>query len=107
MPVLPPNTPPNGGKKPQGKWAQRSKQLSFWVLIILIPVLFLQLQNGKGDQARTIRYDQYTEQLERGNVAKVTIQSGAAIVGEFAEKVPINGRPERRFSVKLPVRDSE
>ena len=63
MPVLPQNTPPNGGKKPQGKWAQRSKQLSFWVLIILIPVLFLQLQNGKGDQARQIRYDQYVEEL--------------------------------------------
>src|SRR4028119_1468125 len=97
MPVLPQNTPPGGGKKPQSKWAQRSKQLSFWVLIILIPVLFLQLQSGRGDQAPTITYTEYDQELQRDNLAKVTIQSGRAITGEFKQKIAVNGRDVRKF----------
>ena len=107
MPVLPNNSPPSGGKKPQSKWAQRSKQLSFWVLIILIPVLFLQLQSGKGEQAPEINYTQYDQELQRDNLAKVTIQSGRAITGEFKQKIAVNGREVRKFTTKLPIADSE
>ncbi len=99
MPVLPQNTPPNGGKKPGSKWAQRSKQLSLWVLIILIPVLFLQLQSGKNDQAPNVRYDQYTQELDRDNISIVTIQSGSEISCVFKQKVLIGGMEVQKFYV--------
>jgi cell division protease FtsH len=98
-----PNTPP---KKPTN-WTKFSKTLSFWILVILIPVLFIQFSNGRGEAAPTITYSQYSQELDRGNVAKVNIQAGKAITGSFREGVPVNGREAKKFTVRLPVEQSE
>jgi cell division protease FtsH len=89
-------------------WGRFSKTLSFWILIILIPVAFIQLSNGRGDQATTITYSQYDQELTRDNVAKVTIQGGKVVMGEFKNRIMgAGGREVKKFSTRLPVEDSE
>jgi cell division protease FtsH len=89
-------------------WGRFSKTLSFWILIILIPVAFIQLSNGRGDQATTITYSQYDQELTRDNVAKVTIQGGKVVTGEFKNRIMgTGGREVKKFSTRLPVEDSE
>jgi len=102
---MPPTTPVPP-KKPFN-WGRFSKTLSFWILIILVPVAFIQLSGTRGEPTPTITYSQYDRELERGNVATVTIQAGKNIVGQFKDRVAVNGREARRFNVRLPVENSD
>ena len=102
---MPPTTPVPP-KKPFN-WGRFSKTLSFWILIILVPVAFIQLSGTRGEPTPTITYSHYDRELERGNVATVTIQAGKNIVGQFKDRVAVNGREARRFNVRLPVENSD
>ena len=62
---MPPNlqTPP---PKKDRDWGRMSKQLSFWILLILIPLAFIKLTNPASEHTPTITYTQYDRELERG-----------------------------------------
>ncbi|MFL5467795.1 MAG: ATP-dependent zinc metalloprotease FtsH [Gemmatimonadaceae bacterium] len=103
MPIQTPNKTP---KKPTN-WSKVSKQLSFWVFVILVPVAIIQFSGKGSDAAPEIPYTpSYDEQLQRNNIDKVTIQAGRLLTGEFKEKVPIKGRLVQRFKVTLPTENS-
>ncbi len=102
MPIQMPNKNP---KKPTN-WSKVSKQLSFWVFVILVPVAIIQF-SGKGtDATPEISYTQYDQQLQKNNVDKVTIQAGRLLTGEFKEKVPVKGRLVQKFRSLLPTENS-
>jgi len=100
---LPMNQKPKGPKN----WGKLSKTLSFWVLITLLAGTLFTYTSGSRDSAPTISYTQYREQLANNNVASAKIQGGSAIIGEFRNKVMINRRPVAKFTVRLPVANSE
>ena len=81
MPVPTPNKDKNGGKGPN--WGKFSKTLSFWILVILIPVAFLSYNGGKETQSPEIDYTAYRAQLESGNVTAVTFQPDNLMIGKF------------------------
>jgi len=95
--------PPN---KKGFSWGRLSKTVSFWILLILIPIAFIQLSAGRADQAVQVTYTQYDQELARDNVSKVTIQGGKQITGEFKARVLVNWREVKKFSTRLPVADS-
>ena len=103
MPIQMPNKTP---KKPTN-WSKVSKQLSFWVFVILVPVAIIQFSGKGSDAAPEISYTpQYQDQLERNNVDKVTIQGGKLVTGEFKQKVPVKGRLVQKFKVMLPMENA-
>src|SRR5213083_2563405 len=103
MPIQMPNKTP---KKPTN-WSKVSKQLSFWVFVILVPVAIIQFSGKGADAAPEISYTpQYSEQLQKDNIDKVTIQGGRLVAGEFKNKVPVKGRLVSRFKVLLPTENS-
>jgi cell division protease FtsH len=103
MPIQMPNKTP---KKPTN-WSKVSKQLSFWVFVILVPVAIIQFSGKGSDAAPEISYTpQYGDQLEKNNIDKVTIQGGRLVTGEFKNKVPVKGRLVSRFKVLLPMENS-
>ena len=97
------NTPPN---KP-GNWGRLSKTLAFWILVLLVPVAFIQFSSARTDGVEKLDYWQYDEQLTADNLAKVTITAGKTATGEFKQKVMIGGKAVSRFTVTLPVENSE
>jgi cell division protease FtsH len=99
MPPTPPQSPFN--------WGRLSKTLSFWLLVILVPVAFLQLSNKGGEQAVEMDYSDYREQLDSNNIARVTIQDGIVVHGAFRQPVQVRDRDVRNFTTRLPVKDSE
>jgi len=105
MPVLPSNNSPNNKKG--FSWGRFSKTLSFWILLILIPVAFVSLTSRGNEQAPTITYSEYARELQRDNVSKVSIQDGVTVTGEFREKVGVNGREVKKFNTRLPVENSD
>ena len=102
-----PRSPGNGPKKPFS-WAKFSKTLALWVLLLLIPVVFISYSGGGADSAPTISYTQYGQELDHDNISKVTIQGGRAIVGEFKEPVTVapGGKAVKKFNTRLPVDNS-
>ncbi|MBV6521519.1 MAG: ATP-dependent zinc metalloprotease FtsH [Gemmatimonadaceae bacterium] len=97
--------PPTSPKKPG--WGRISKTLSFWILVILIPVAVIQFSGGRTEQAVEIDYTDFREQLARDNVSKVTIQDGREATGDFKQRIVISGREVKRFTVRYPIADSE
>lgn len=103
MPIQMPNKTP---KKPTN-WSKVSKQLSFWVFVILVPVAIIQFSGKGSDAAPEISYTpQYDQELQKGNIDKVTIQAGRLLTGEFKNKVPVKGRLVSKFKVLLPTENS-
>ena len=103
MPIQMPNKTP---KKPTN-WSKVSKQLSFWVFVILVPVAIIQFSGKGADATPEIPYTPlYDQQLQANNIDKVTIQAGRLLTGEFKNKVPVKGRLVSKFKVLLPTENS-
>ena len=98
MPPIPP--------KKQFNWGRFSKGLSFWILVILIPVAVIQFSGRSSEQPTEINYSDYRTELERGNIAKATIRAGQSVTGEFTQQIMVAGREVKKFTVKLPMADS-
>ncbi len=106
MAIIPPS-PPGSGKDNKFNWGRFSKTLSFWILVILIPVAFIQLASGRSEQTQKLTYSRYVDEVARGNVASVTIHGGMIVNGEFRQKVAVEGREVKKFNVRLPVANSD
>src|SRR6476646_7925417 len=104
MPIQMPN---NKTPKKPTNWSKVSKQLSFWVFVILVPVAIIQFSGMGSDAAPESPYTpQYDQELQRNNIDKVTIQAGRLLTGEFKQKVSVKGRLVQRFKVTLPTENS-
>ena len=77
MPPTPPKKPFNLGRL--------SKGLSFWILVILIPVAIIQFSGARGEPAAQIEYWQYRAELEKNNIVSATVHGGRSVEGEFRQ----------------------
>jgi cell division protease FtsH len=102
MPIQMPNKNP---KKPTN-WSKVSKQLSFWVFVILVPVAIIQFSGKGSDATPEISYSQYDDQLQHNNVDKVTVQAGRMVTGDFKQKINVKGRQVQKFRTLLPTENS-
>ena len=103
MPIQMPNKTP---KKPTN-WSRVSKNVSFWVFVLLVPVAILEFSGKGAEAAPEIPYTPlYDQQLQLNNIDKVTIQAGRLLTGEFKQKVPVKGRLASKFKVLLPTENS-
>jgi cell division protease FtsH len=93
--------------KKEFSWGRFSKTLSFWILIILIPVVLIQLSGNKSEASKQITYTQYRDALEHDNISKVVITAGKVVNGTFKQRETYGGQDVRNFSVRLPIENSE
>src|SRR5690242_18368802 len=111
MPVpMPPKNDKNKQNKGNNKgtnWGRLSKTLSFWILVIMIPVALVQLSGARADAAPEISYTQYKALLGQDNIAEVTVTAGKNVVGDFKQKEIIGGKEAKKFTVQLPVANSQ
>jgi cell division protease FtsH len=107
MPVPMPPTKNDKNNKGPTNWGRLSKTLSFWILILLIPVALIQLSGARAESAPEIRFDQYRAQLERGNISEVTVQAGKNVTGSFREPVTVSNKQAKKFTVQLPAANSQ
>ncbi len=106
MPV--PNLPKNSNNNGNGfNWGRFSKTLSFWILVILIPVALIQISGSRADASPDISYTDYKRELDRNNIKDVTMTGGKNVTGTFKEPVMVNAKPARKFGVQLPMANSQ
>jgi cell division protease FtsH len=89
-------------------WGRFSKTLSFWILILLVPVALIQLSSARAEQAPQITYTKYRDELAKNNIREVLIQAGKTVRGAFREGVslPNSTREVKRFTTQLPMENS-
>jgi cell division protease FtsH len=102
---MPLSMPPKNKK--DFSWGRFSKTLSFWILILLVPVALIQLSSARSEQAPQITYTRYRAELEKNNIREVVIQAGKVVRGEFRDRVPVANRDVKRFTTQLPMENSE
>jgi cell division protease FtsH len=90
-------------------WGRFSKTLSFWILILLVPVALIQLSSARAEQAPQIYYTKYRDELAKNNIKEVIIQAGKTVRGTFREGVllPNSTREVKKFTTQLPMENSE
>ncbi len=100
--------PERQSPNPKFSWSALSRNLVFWLLIILIPVAFYQMLGANKENYEEIGYSEFAAQLERDNLQSVEITSGKFVKGAFKNPVTRpDGKKVDHFSVILPITDSE
>jgi len=82
-------------------WGRFSKTLSFWILVILIPIAFLTYGNGRESQAPEVNYSFYRQQLESGNIKAATFQTDNVLAGQFSQPVRVGNVQAKKFVLRL------
>src|ERR1700758_1363374 len=103
--MAPSNAPKN---KKEFSWGRLSKTLSFWILILLIPVVLIQLSGARDNQAKQITYSQYLDELSNDNIVRGMITAGKVVTGDLRQAHNIGAQGEvRKFTVRWPVENSQ
>jgi cell division protease FtsH len=84
-------------------WGRISKTLSFWLLLILLPIAVIRLSGASTDSPAEIDYTTYSQQLDQGNIQRVTIEDGKTIDGDFRSRIRVGNHDASKFTVRLPV----
>jgi cell division protease FtsH len=101
----------SGPKNPKDKkdvgFSRFSKTLAFWALIVMVPIALVQLSGARSEQSPEVDYTRYRAELARDNIARVTIQAGKTVQGEFRSPSPVKGSEVKGFTTRLPMENSE
>ncbi|MEX0856182.1 MAG: ATP-dependent zinc metalloprotease FtsH [Gemmatimonadota bacterium] len=89
-------------------WTRLSKTASFWLLIILIPLLFMNLMPGGEDPRLEFTYSEFRAELAEGNVHSVTVIDQSRVEGELRDVVTREEQDYELFSTNLlgPITES-
>jgi cell division protease FtsH len=77
--------------------------VAFWALIIMVPFIIIQLVGSSRRDVQEMSYTEFLQELEQGNVLKVSVIEGKEIEGELRT----SGQAQQRFWTKLPIWHSE
>jgi cell division protease FtsH len=98
------------GKGP--KWANYSKNLAFWLLLILLPFTIFSLFTPSKDNILDLNYSDFLQRVEQGKVKSVTIIE-KKITGELKAFAPVEtdvrgsepGAITSKFQTYIPFED--
>jgi cell division protease FtsH len=88
-------------------WARTLRTLSFWALLIVGSIALVQFASSRRQEAADISYTQFTQELDRGNVAAVEITERQSVKGDFKSPVAVGRRPADHFTTLLPFESSD
>ncbi|MEE8550726.1 MAG: ATP-dependent zinc metalloprotease FtsH, partial [Gemmatimonadota bacterium] len=90
---------PSGGP---GRWARLSKNLAFWVVLLIVPFALITLIGPGRKDVKLFNYTQFKDELEAGNIRKVAVIDGELLSGEFNQAVMHEEQSTDEFTTRLP-----
>jgi cell division protease FtsH len=88
--------------EPANRFSRMSRTASFWVLLVLLSFVAVQLFKGQDSASAEFSYSQFREQLEAANIDSVMVVEGLRVEGELRRPVIHLGQETIRFHTKLP-----
>jgi len=92
---------------PRFSWGRLSKTAAFWMIVILIPVVLVELTSNRTQDTPEIVYNDFVRELQRGNINSVEIEDGQEVHGDFKTPVREAGHEAMKFTMLLPFPSSE
>ena len=90
-------TPDDGSKM-----TRVSRTGAFWLLLVLLAALLVQLTRGQEDAAIEFTYTEFKTQLDADNILEVTVVESRRIEGELRAPRMEEGREFQQFTTMLP-----
>jgi cell division protease FtsH len=84
------------------RFSKVSRTASFWVLLVLMTVILLQVMGREDEEYAEFSYTEYNEQLDAGNIHEVTVIAGRQVEGELRAPIMEEGVEVVRFRSNLP-----
>jgi cell division protease FtsH len=97
---------PAKGPQNDGGPTEFWRSASFWVLLLLLPLVIYSLMQGSAGAQGEFTYSEFREQLRADNIASVTIREGRELEGVLESPVPRDGNEVRQFQTRLPFESS-
>jgi cell division protease FtsH len=92
---------------PRFSWGRLSKTAAFWMIVILIPVVLVELTSSRTADAPEIVYNDFMRELQRSNINQVEVLDGQEVHGDFKTPVHTGGHDAMKFTMLLPFPSSE
>jgi cell division protease FtsH len=83
-------------------WSRLSRAASFWILLVLLPLLMLNFLRGQEEPRHEFTFTEFRAELVAGNVHSVTVVEGVQLEGEFRDPVVREGEDYTYFETNLP-----
>jgi cell division protease FtsH len=84
-----------------------SKNVVFWVLIVLLSIAFYQMVNSARQQSVEIDYSTFTREINRGNIKTVVFTAPNYVQGELRQSISAARGSVKEFNLLLPGPISE
>ena len=102
-----PNNRPEDTGGPS-RLSQRLRTVSFWLLMILIPLAILQFMSGARQEEQELSYTEFIAQLRAENIQELTIREGLKVEGALKRPVQQSeGEAMTHFRTLLPAEASQ
>jgi cell division protease FtsH len=89
-------------------WSRLSRAASFWILIVLLPLLMLNFLRAQEEPRHEFTYTEFRAELARDNIHSLKVIESVRMEGEFREPVVREGEEYTYFETNLlgPISDS-
>jgi cell division protease FtsH len=89
-------------------WARTLRTLSFWALLIVGSIFLVQFASNRRQEAVELSYTpQFTEQLDKANIAAVEITDRQQVKGDFRAPVTVGRHTAEHFTMLLPFESTD
>ncbi len=89
-------------------WARTLRTLLFWALLIVGSIFLVQFASSRRQETLELSYTpQFSEQLDKGNVASVEITDRQQVKGAFRTSVTIDRHTADHFTMLLPFESTD
>ena len=94
---------------PRFSWSKLSKTAAFWLIVLLIPVVLVELTSSRAGESSEVAYFDFSRELDHDNVNAVELTQGQdpEVRGEFKTPVHVAGHDVVRFTTQLPFQPTE
>jgi cell division protease FtsH len=89
-------------------WSRLSRAASFWLLLVLLPLLMLNFLRGEEQPRYEFSFSEFRTELAGDNILEVTVVEGVTMKGEFRSPVERDGQEYHHFETHLlgPISES-
>ncbi len=89
-------------------WSRLSRAASFWMLLVLVPLLLFNFLRAEEDPRYEFSYSDFRTELAEDNIHSVKVVEGVTMKGEFRRPVEREGQEYSQFETHLlgPISDS-
>ncbi|HET6764398.1 MAG TPA: AAA family ATPase, partial [Longimicrobiaceae bacterium] len=99
------------GSPGSSRWGRITRTVSFWVLLLLVPISLIQLTSTREKHRELMEYWRFKQEVARGNVKDASFVDGTAVEGTLRAPIAVRHGTEMAqvdlYRTRLPTKDPQ